>query len=498
MLCLRELLSNSHIIQTMLLNQLTSKTVDEIDIGYWEYKDTEELLWSKAFLSSLKYSEQDVKISLKFFLNHIIHKEDHDLFRNNFFSLIKNGTDFRQSMLLKSVKGKYKEFVCTTNNNVSLKYHGNSKFIFFNKRKFKTNKKVTKNKFYYKETAEMTKTGSWYIDFVKQKSYWDQQTRRILEYPEDYIPSLKNSAKYYPREYKKLAQSTFVECAVEGKKFDVQIKMLTKNNRAFWVRAMGKPVFNELKNIIGIRGVFQDIDASKAKELSLQRTSNIIASQNKRLFNFAHIVSHNLRSHTSNLTLISELIDTYESCEEKLTLIENVKDIALSLNETIEHLNEVVTIQTSTNKSKSLVYFDDVLNQVVNSIGQIIAKENTTINTNFSELEAIQYIPAYLESILLNLITNAIKYKHPERNPVITIKSKINDTKKILEITDNGLGIDMNKFGDKVFGMYKTFHYNKDATGIGLFITKNQVEALNGQISVSSEVNEGSTFKIEF
>jgi PAS domain S-box-containing protein len=482
----------------MLLNQLNSKTVDDIDIGYWELKDNEDMFWSEVFLSNLKYTEEGVNINLDFFLNNLIHKVDYELFKNNFFSFVKNGTDFRQSMLIKSSKGKYKEFVCNTTNNGTLKLNNDSKYIFFNKRKFKTSKKLTKNKFYYKETAAMTKTGSWYIDFNKQKSYWDQQTRRILGYPEDYLPSLKNSQKYYPIEYQEIAKKIFFECAVDGKKFDTEIKMLSKNGHSFWVRTIGRPVFDIHKNIIGIRGVFQDIDVTKEKELSLQRTSNIVASQNKRLFNFAHIVSHNLRSHTSNLSLVSELISSFEDPEEKLSLLDNIKDIAKSLNDTIEHLNEVVTIQTSINKSKSKVCFDDVLNQVIGSIGQIIAKENTTINANFSKLEYINYIPAYLESIFLNLITNAIKYRHPDRSPVITITSKIEDTKQILEISDNGVGIDMEKFGDKIFGMYKTFHYNKDATGIGLFITKNQIEALNGSISVSSKVNFGSTFKIQF
>ncbi|GAB1855243.1 hypothetical protein MHTCC0001_00760 [Flavobacteriaceae bacterium MHTCC 0001] len=482
----------------MASNKLISKTVDHIDIGYWELNQNDDIFWSKAFLSSLKYTESKVRINLDFFLNHIIHKEDRELFKNNFFSFVRNGADFRQSMLLKSSKGKYKEFVCTTNYNFSLKLNEQSKFIFFNKRKFKTNKKVKKNKFYYKETAEMTKTGSWYIDFLKQKSYWDQQTRRNLEYPEDYIPSLKRSAKYYPEEHRVLARRTFLKCALEGKKFDVEIKMLTKNGRSFWVRAIGRPVFDNNKEIIGVRGVFQDIDLAKEKELSLQRTSNIIASQNKRLFNFAHIVSHNLRSHVSNLALISELIDSYENPEEKLDLLDNIKDITGSLNETIEHLNEVVTIRTSTNKSKTKVYFEETLNQVLNSIGQIIANDNATINADFSEFEYIDYIPAYLESIFLNLITNAVKYKHPDRNPIINLKTKVENSRPVLEISDNGLGIDLEKFGDKIFGMYKTFHYNSDATGIGLFITKNQIEALNGEISVSSEVNVGTTFKIQF
>jgi signal transduction histidine kinase len=67
-----------------------------------------------------------------------------------------------------------------------------------------------------------------------------------------------------------------------------------------------------------------------------------------------------------------------------------------------------------------------------------------------------------------------------------------------LEISDNGRGIDLNQYGDKMFGMYKTFHSNPDAKGIGLFITKNQVETMGGSISVTSTVNIGTTFKIKF
>jgi signal transduction histidine kinase len=480
-----------------MLKNATSKVVNDIDIGYWELKNG-ELYWSEAFLSVLGYSEKNAKISLDFFLSNLIHKEDSKQFRNNFFGLIKNNTNFRQSMLIKTKKGNYKEFVCTTNYNLSLKLEKDSKLIFFNKRKLKTNKKVKKDKFYFKQATEMTRTGSWYVDFIKQKSYWDQQSRRILEYPEDYIPSLKNSEKYYSEEHKRLARKTFIKCAVYGKAFNIELKMLTMNNREFWVKAMGKPVYNTKRDIVGIRGVFQDIDAAKTKELNLLKTSNIIASQNKRLFNFAHIVSHNLRSHSSNLTLVSQLIDSFDSPDEKLELLDNVKDIAESLNDTIEHLNEVVTIQTSINKIKSEVKFSTALKQVLSSINQIMIREKAVVNTDFSKVEAINYIPAYMESIMLNLITNAIKYKHPDRSPIINIRTYTKNAKPVLEISDNGLGIDMDKFGDNLFGMYKTFHYNSDAVGIGLFITKNQIEALHGDIKVESEVNKGTLFRIFF
>ena len=123
---------------------------------------------------------------------------------------------------------------------------------------------------------------------------------------------------------------------------------------------------------------------------------------------------------------------------------------------------------------------------------------NVIIESDFSEAQSIQYIPAYMESILLNLITNAIKYKHEDRNAIIKLKTYVKNDKTILEVKDNGRGIDMDKFGKKLFGMYKTFHYNEDAVGIGLFITKNQIESLNGEIFVESEVEKGTTFKIQF
>ncbi len=496
MLCLHYKRINIHLSNTMVQVSVPPNLIDS-NIGYLELKNN-DIHCSKAFLSHIGKPTKNKKISLDFFIKNLVHKDDSNQFRNNYYSYIKNNLPFRQSMLILCKEGKYKEFVCTTNqNNVNLNT-SKTKFLFFNIRKFKTNKRVKKHKFYYKEVAEMTSTGSWYVDFIKRKSYWDQQTRRILEYPEDYKPSLRRASSYYPKKDYELAKKLFYKCATNGESFNTEIKMLTKNNREFWVRAKGKPVFNDHKEIIGIRGIFQDIDETKARELSLQRTSDIIASQNKRLYNFAYIVSHNLRSHTSNLSLVMELINTTKSKEEKLELISSIEDIASSLNDTIEHLNEVVTIQTSTNKNKSPVKFSESLQHIKMSIGQIIAKSKTAIVSDFSIVDTIDYIPAYLESILLNLITNAIKYKHPERDPVINIVSYIENDKTVLEITDNGIGIDLEKFGGKLFGMYNTFHYNKDAVGIGLFITKNQIEALNGQINVFSEVEKFTTFKITF
>ncbi len=483
----------------MLQNELFNNVIQDLNTGYWELHDNPKReRWSDKFYENLEYAKEELKADLDYFLGQMIHKEDIEVFRDNFLNYRRNNVNFKQHIKILTKTGNYKLFRCATNDELPVNIKSEDKYIFFFEIKLEPDQDISKDNFYYKETAQMTATGSWYVDFQKRKSYWDFETRRILEYPDDYVPSLKDSANYYAEDSQQQAADLFFNCAMAGTPFNTEIKMVTANNRVFWVRAIGKPVYNESKEIIGIRGVFQDIDDIKRKELRLQKSIDIIASQNSRLFNFAHIVSHNLRSHTSNLSLLVQLIEDIDDPKEKMALIQQIKEISSSLNITIEHLNEIVTIHTNRHQERKLIKFQDALKLVTNGISQMIALSNAKINVDFSELAEINYIPAYLESILLNLITNAIKYKHQDRDPIIDIKTYVEGNKRGLKITDNGRGIDMKLFKDKIFGMYKTFHYNEDAVGIGLFLTKNQVESLDGSITIESEVDKGTTFIIEF
>ena len=354
------------------------------------------------------------------------------------------------------------------------------------------------NPFFYEEAAEMTNTGGWYIDSINLIIYLDSQARKILELPEGFTPKIENVLSLFPNEQHEFIFKLFYKCHTYGVHCDEEIKMLTYKRKEFWVRTISKPVFDNENNIIGVRGVFRNIDENKKKELSIINSMEIIASQNSRLSNFAHIVSHNLRSHSSNLELIVHLMETIDNDEEKLSIMENIKDISLSLSTTIEHLNEIATIQNTKDQKKSFISFNSVYTSVINSIKQIIKESNTTIKADFTKLEKIEYIPAYLESILLNLITNSIKYKHPNRNAEVIIATYKEDQSNYMTVTDNGSGINLDLYRNKIFGMYKTFHLNSDAVGIGLFITKNQIQSLGGTIEVFSEVGIGTTFKIRF
>jgi len=480
----------------MLENKLFENTLKQFDIGYWELGSLlPSDYWSGEFYKNLGINCEEIKPSYGFFTKNILHHEDLDLFHKNYHNYKISGLSFRQKVRLRNSTDSHIDFICYTAEEAPIDIKSDTKLIFFQKiNEYSENSKP----FHYQETAIMSSTGSWFVDFKNRKSYWDPEAKRILGYPEEYEPSLKNSHLYYAEDCLQQAADLFLACTTSGKAFTTEIKMLTANKKEIWVRSIGKPIRDTDDNIIGIKGVFQDINESKKKELTLQKSIDIIASQNSRLFNFAHIVSHNLRSHSSNLNLLVQLIESIDDPKEKVELINEVKSIGENLNTTIEHLNEIVTIHTNKKQKRKDLLFKEVLALVTVSIRNIINSGNAYITHDFEDLEGVRFIPAYLESIFLNLMTNAIKYKHPDRNAKIHFKSGYKNQKKYLEISDNGLGIDMDRYGKKLFGMYKTFHHNSDAVGIGLFITKNQMESQNGTITAESTVGEGTTFTLWF
>jgi len=241
-----------------------------------------------------------------------------------------------------------------------------------------------------------------------------------------------------------------------------------------------------------------DISARIKAEQKLKGLLELSSNQNNSLLNFAHIVSHNLRSHSANLTMISNFLnDETLGDDERKDTLEMLVRASGGLNETITHLNEVVQVKLETDKKLKSIPLSYIVQKILMDIQAIIEKNNIQITTEVPEQIMVKGVQAYLESIVLNLVSNAIKYRDPEKEKAtIEISAREEDEKIIFQVKDNGLGIDLDKYGDKLFGMYKTFHRNKDSRGIGLFITKNQIESMGGKITVESKPKEGAIFKV--
>jgi len=167
------------------------------------------------------------------------------------------------------------------------------------------------------------------------------------------------------------------------------------------------------------------------------------------------------------------------------------------LDNVIMDLNHILQVKKGSNETKEIVNLSGLLNDVTESVNGLMQKENVKIITQF-EVAEIMTLKSYLYSIFYNLIINSIKYKKENESPVIKIESIKRKDKIELLFKDNGSGIDLEKKGDQVFGLYKRFHLHTEGKGMGLFMVKTQVEALGGKISIQSEVNQGTEFKIDF
>ncbi len=274
-------------------------------------------------------------------------------------------------------------------------------------------------------------------------------------------------------------------------------QMINQQGEEEWHQAFKVPFHMPDSDKKAVLIVVTDITLRKKKEIELSETIGIVGDQNKRLLNFAHIVSHNLRNHAGNISMLLSLYDDEESDSEKEELLGHLKTASDRLNETIQDLNKIVDNQTRVDTNLKKINLKNYFHKIKEILTTDIIAHNVVIKENFQDDLTIKYNPAYLESILLNLLSNAIKYRHPDRQPVIQIEAYEKKGHVYFNISDNGLGIDLDKHGDKLFGMYKTFHGNENAKGIGLFITKNQVESMGGEIIAESKINKGTTFKLK-
>jgi PAS domain S-box-containing protein len=318
----------------------------------------------------------------------------------------------------------------------------------------------------------------------------------ILGYtPEEWIANATFWSDHIHPDDKEWAINYCVSKTNEKLNHDFEYRMIAKNGTIVWLRDIVNVVFED-EEATSLRGIMIDITKTKEAEKELNDSFQLVTEQNKRLLNFSYIVSHNLRSHTSNITSIMDLIESSDTEEEKDEMVQLLKSVSCSLNETMTHLNEVINIQTNVD----LVSEPLNIRQYIEIVQSQLLKQITTKDVSFAidipnDIK-INYNPAYLESILYNLISNAIRYKHPDRKPLISIKWFSENDSNVLQFSDNGIGIDLVRNADKIFGMYKTFSNNPESKGIGLFITKNQIDAMGGTITVESEPNLGTTFKI--
>jgi PAS domain-containing protein len=486
-------------------NKFVSKIIEQLSDLFFQFTVLPDNsvhfdYFSDAAFEFYELSSEQIMNYPKIILDQRLHQDDKKAFETSLNFSIQNLTrwefEYRVNLPIQGLK-----WIRVSAKNQKLE---NGNIIFFGTKKDITDLKKEQEDYKISEARNQfanmaSNVGVWDWNLVTNKVYYSPESLKILELEntEDIIDNPENwDDKVHPDDRE--AYFGNIKLHFEGKTpfYETYHRVLCNGNYK-WILDRGKVILrNELGKPLRIVGTHTDVSLQKFKEQKLLETLELVNEQNNKLLNFAHIVSHNLKNHTGNLSTLLEM--KASGMLDETEIFPYLNTVSSELTNSIDNLVAIVEVQNNNEIIKTKLNIDEYLSKVFNILLTDISINDIKVLNKVPKKTNIDFIPAYLESILLNLTTNAIKYANPNKKLVVKYFMESNDDYQVLVIKDNGLGIDLEKHGDNVFGLYKTFHNSKNAQGIGLYITKNQIEAMGGKIEVESQVNVGTTFKIFF
>ncbi|KJD33622.1 hypothetical protein PK35_07255 [Tamlana nanhaiensis] len=481
-------------------------------LGNWQWNvQTNSVVWSQGFNNIMEIDKPIDNPTFEYYFENFIHPDDKLRFAEYVQEVITKKY-FDESIEVKVVtaKGKTKiisvigEVIIDENNEVLI-LKGAAQDV--TKQKLNEIELREKNRM-LSYSENLATIGNWTYDVNNDDFTWSQGVLNILEITSP--PKSISFFNYYVAEFvhpqdKEELIKRFNRILID-KEFDNDIdhRIITKTGKIKDIVIEGGVVLNNNGDIVTIKGSYQDLTKHLQEQkrmlktnLRLEVLAKRLINQNKQLSDFAQITSHNLRAPVSNLNSLLDLYHTSETNTEKSQLFDKFENVVGHLTTTLNTLVEALKTKNDASKITE-IKFSNVLKKTQETLVAQIHESKAVIHSDFSEVSKISYNKFYLESILLNLVENAIKYRAKNRKPEIFVKTELINGNIKLMVKDNGLGINLQRHGDKLFGLNKVFHRHPEAKGVGLFMTKVQVETMGGSIFATSEVNEGSTFTVLF
>ena len=238
----------------------------------------------------------------------------------------------------------------------------------------------------------------------------------------------------------------------------------------------------------------RELEHKEKEHLILELTKN-----NNDLLQFSFIISHNLRAPLSNLLGLLSLIEDLKIEDEYLKqIINGFNQSTNALYKTMNDLQKIIVIRSQPSINQEEINLSEIIEDVLSQINDLVIETQPIIEINFVRTLSLHFNRTYMESILMNLFTNSIKFRAPDRTLIISLYAKSSADNFLLTFTDNGIGVDVNRHKERLFGLYQKFHSHPEGKGFGLFLIKSQIESLGGKIKMESTVNVGTKFIIEF
>lgn len=345
---------------------------------------------------------------------------------------------------------------------------------------------------------EGSNDGIWEWDFKNDKAWWNDRFNEIIgrNIPEN-ERSYGSVLPFIPEEDKNILPMA-VDMFLKGLgKLEVVYRLIRPNGEIRHLLSKGKGVLDAAGNVTMLSGTITDITEQKQWEENLRINNEQLTRINNDLDNFIYTASHDLRSPIANIEGLMRLLSTTLDLESNQEVKKINSLILFSIErfkQIIKDLTEVAKV-SGTQEEVCELSFSEILDEIKLNIQGLIDESQAQITDDFSEAPNINFSPKNMRSIIYNLVSNAIKYRSPDR----PVKVKVTTTREanyiLLCVEDNGMGI-REKDHEKVFQMFKRVHTHVEGTGIGLAIVKKIVDNNGGKIELESEEGKGTTFRI--
>ncbi len=336
-----------------------------------------------------------------------------------------------------------------------------------------------------------TSDGIWDWNIAEKTVWWSPRYYELLGYNYKEIrASTKNFNKaMVHKQDQVLLMDAIKNCFELGIAFDLEYRIKHKNGHFKWFRSRATVIRDKNGMPVRMAGSISDIHQQKQAENSLKRSL-------KELEQFAYVATHDLRAPIVNL---QALVDIYKSLnlvnDENEDLFNKIDESVDRIHGTLHDLIGIVALRKTIDDSKRRINFQKTFEKITATLEEQIKINDVLIKADFSKAKYITYLPGHINSIMQNLITNAIKYRSPNRNPQIDIFTLKEDDYITLTVKDNGKGIKKDRQG-QIFQLFQRLDESVEGKGIGLYAVKSQVESNGGKIEVQSRVGSGSTFKV--
>nr|WP_262917824.1 PAS domain-containing sensor histidine kinase [Muricauda sp. F6463D] len=344
----------------------------------------------------------------------------------------------------------------------------------------------------YREAQEVANVGHWNWDIKKNEITWSDQLFRIFDKdPTTFKANYDLLLEIIHPEERDAFDEDVKKCIEQKTLHDIVNRIVVDSGEIKYVHQKGKTYYDEEGMPIRMSGTTQDV----TKDVLSNKQ---IVEQNHELQNFVRIISHNLRGPISNLLMLSKIYD-WGKDEMNDDIIKKIELTTEALDQTIKDLHHSLALKSADREKFREVLLKNVMKDVDGLLSEEIFKNKASIHTNFSDVDYVYGAKSYVVNIFYNLILNAIHYSKENVLPIIQITAENTEQSIILKFSDNGIGMELTSEKErKIFDMYGRLSGATEGKGLGLYLVKTQVQAMDGKIEVESKKGQGATFSITF